>query len=1368
MSSPLLNPTMDRLHIAGGAQRLVVPRLSGLSLPGEVDYDDLRIHSHWREYDSSKADTVRYLMYKLSQRDAGEIEQHEFYKAIRLIRLTRVPRYLREAGKDAGALFDQQRDVLSALRQEDVMFLTLIGKAPDLPMIFSYGVQATGETPEEAQSIADRSYAVLSGQLDGTYQQLEYTQLRSGEVEALVRYQSEWGHLVVARGRPMPTGGTSTSSSVLDGNRTDVEQTANQLESFLRGMGTSSFLMSLVFVPVPPIEITRAWRNIAYKLSDVRSDTDGARIVSAGIAIPAGLGLGHTDSASQSHSGAEAVGTSSAVSHTATHTDGQSATVSASHTIGQASAHTQAQTSGISDTAAVTQGAAHSVSASQTVGHAQSIGQSTGFTEGHSVGQSVGTGHTQTEQVGQSISAAHGVSASQSLANGASAGLAHTQTASQSQSASVGSSLGSSWSDGASQSATGGHTVTDGLSHSLSQSLQQNFGVTDASGNSIGDSSSVASNTNVGVGALGAHAGSAAGTSDGFTRTGTDTNTLSSGLTGGATSGAGVSQSQAVSASQTSGISESVGGSASQSVTDGASVGLSSGATASQAVSQVATSGVGSSESLSESQSQSLGVAQSVMATQSIGQTQALSQTASFSQSASQAQAVGQVQSVSQAASQAHAVSASQSNAVSQSQSLSDTTGQSASQSASDAVGVARTQSLQRGLTDAYLAGMGKSSQMSSSLGLIPSFGISISRQTRDEAKRVLGDILEAQMRRYLEGIESGAYLYQLFLQAPDPETLARAAGLMKSSFWGPGAKARLPQPFHVVDDFEPGDERRLLAHARVFSSYRKRESNIELVEPYVYSTYVTPGEAATFCHPPTAESLGLLAVHDSMPVFAMPFDRAQRDVYLGRIVNGERANVTDQHFGIDVDEITHTLVAGTTGSGKTTTVLRLLVEAVNVHRNIDEVIRPDDPASPIVTRPVSAGALILDWKSTMRSIARVVDPDRFRFYSMSKPVLGRFRWNLLSVPATEISPIEWVNTVADLFQISYGLGEYARSIIWEHLNELYSANRLDPYVLRPPVYDAAGDLTRPGIVLDPIDRNLLPEDAIEVDAAGNEYANVYTYPALSRLIGLGELAIAVAAKIETLSSPDAGRMFGTEMRNRYQTVWRRLQYFAPGGPLAAMFTHDDRLDEPECLQVPDLVDPDKGLVTVIEADGLDMGNRRLVLGSILMSVWRYGQAKGDGAFNNNNRGPGTFVVLEEAHELFGSRGDGEDRESVATRTAIYESMFRRARSLGLKLVAVVQNASDIPPAITSNTNTVIFHRQYDIKDRQVAANLLNWESRLDHRREMRYLGEMPVGWSIVRLDPKQNYLEAAPVHIVTEPVDLDDISDLELLNRSR
>jgi DNA helicase HerA-like ATPase len=99
-----------------------------------------------------------------------------------------------------------------------------------------------------------------------------------------------------------------------------------------------------------------------------------------------------------------------------------------------------------------------------------------------------------------------------------------------------------------------------------------------------------------------------------------------------------------------------------------------------------------------------------------------------------------------------------------------------------------------------------------------------------------------------------------------------------------------------------------------------------------------------------------------------------------------------------------------------------------------------------------------------------------------------------------------------------------------------------------------------------------------------------------------------------------------------------------------------------------------------------------------------------------------------------------------------------------MKLIAVVQNAGSIPDSITSNTTTVFIHRQQADADRDRAFSLLNWTRSLGQQlREYRYLGEMPTGYAIVRLDAKKSYLESAPVQILTEPAGLTKVLDRDL-----
>lgn len=1275
---------------ATGRRMMRRPDLRGLWTPApsgaplttdEIDYDEVIVHRSWRSFDSDRPGEVKYFMIEFSQRNPGGIWTSAV-KAVRFVRLTRVPRYLRQAGAGGTAVaFSAQQDLLAALREQQVLFVNLIAKSPELPLVFAYGVQAVGSSVAEATEKVDRAYEVLCRQLDGTYQQLQYAPLSMQEGELVARYQSEWSNVAAARGRPMPQGAAMGSSGLLDGNRTDVEQANQQLESFIRGMSDRSFLLTLITVPLSPGEISVAWRNITQKLSEVRSEQSGTRSVNAGIALPLSLGSGDSTAHGDTHSRGLSVGsgTTDTVSHSMAHAVSSSVTDSTSH----GTSNTHSTSLGTNESTTDTHGSNRGTSTSDS----QSTGTTStqGTTTTHGTSETATAGTSQSTATGTSESTASGTSSSTAI------GTSQSDATGTSRSVASGSSRSVAVSDGSSAS----HSTSSGTSD----------------GSSVGGGLLISGNQNT-------------GTNSGES-TGTSTNNSTTATAG-----------------------------SSQTATAGSST------TRSLGTSQTATAGVSETNTVGTSLTNTVGTSQSL----ATGTSHSVAESSSLASSATRTQGTGTSEgtSVSQGRTAGSSATTGDSTGTTSSYGRSVTGGTSDTTTEGTSRGVSQNQSL----SDSFAVAMTRTASSTGSLGVVPSFGVSTSRNIENVGKRIVGDILEAQMRRYLEGIESGAFLYQMFLQTPDQATLAGGAGLLKSAFWGAkasDASARLPQPFHVDAELPADEADRIRAHAQLFTSYRKREPRVELIEPFAYSTYVTPSELAAFCHPPTAESIGLLAVHDSMPVLAMPHDRASREVHLGWLINGERAQVTDQGFGVDLSEIlSHMLITGVSGSGKTTTLMRLLYEVSRVRRKI---VTPPTATNPYPEeKVVPAGILAIDWMRNLRNLVQVVEPERFRFYSVARPELGAFRWNPLAVPDDSMDPADWLSLQADNFVASWNLGEFGRALVSELLDDLYRANRLADHVLRPEVRDAAGTLVADAVVLPALDPATLPAGAIVVGPDGTEIANVYTCPALSRTVGMTHLAVAVMAKVEEAATQEGARLYGTAMRDRIQSLYRRVQYYLPGSKMADMLAFDETLDERSCLGVTDLVDPDQGLVAVLETDGLDMAARRLVIGSVLLAVYRYGLHHGEGTFDHMATGPGTFVVLEESHELLGEKGEDEDVASASTRMALYSSLFRRARALGIRLVAVAQNPGDLDPSITSNTSTVFVHRCYDDADRKRVFSLLNWSNMINAQvREWRYLGEMPVGYCIARLDARTSWLESAPVQFLTDAPPFAKLTDAEM-----
>lgn len=1342
----LFTPRKQPLYIPGTTARqlrrpdargLIATEPSAAPFEGEIDYDHLEVVRTWREYHQDRPAEVKYFCYELLHTHEGSSEPDHYYKAVRFIRLTRVPRYLKQSGAAAGGVFSQMRDVLVGLREKNILFCNLIAKSPALPLVFAYGVQGIADTLEEAQEYADEAYAALSINLDGTYQQLEYQPLNATEGEHLARYQDQWNNIAIARGRPIPQGAAVGSSAIFDGNRTDVENTNNQLESFIRGMSDKSFMLSLITVPLDVADLTLGWKNIADTLSKVKSEIDGTKGMSAGVALPLGMGTGLAHTTGDTH-GLTNTDTAGMSDQAGTNTS-YAAGISQSDTTNQGTSVTHTDGNSTSEGSSLTGTDTHGVNAANTLGESASNTQTAGVNEGVSnstaSGQTATTGTNTSTAAGTSYSEAQGVNTSESV--------------------SAGTTVGNNWSATAGNTVTNGQSLTagwnEGTSNGTNQGYNSSTGVN--SGTNTAGSTSDGSSVNGGIPFLSGGQNTSSGFTDG----------ISNGVSHGSGSNYGSSNSN----------SSGVSGGATNSYSDAASYSQSAGGSSAQTVSN--TSSVGTSDTVTA------GSSLTNTSGQSASMANSLTNTAGTSAGTSMANAVGTGTSASATAGTSTGTSTAAGTNVGAGTSLSNAAGSSVGTAQTDGTSAtntsgeskATTASTSQAVADGWTAAFARQASQTASLGVVPTMTATVTKQTHDEGKRTVADMLEAQQARYLDGIEGGAYLYQMFLVCPDRPTLIGASSLLKSAFWGAGGKRdRLPAPFHtsVIEDEQ--EAARLLKHAATFSSYQKREPVASIIEPYLYSTFVTTGEASCFCHPPVAEAPGIQTQTDSMPVLAMPSDRSDKEIYLGHVVNGERGRVSDIRFGVSADELNHVLIQGVTGLGKTTTMLRLLEQLVNVKRTVTDPIDPTNPHKPRLTRTLPAGALVLDWMCSARNLAAVVPADRFRLFSVSNPKIGAFRFNPLEIPHPTMDPTEWLGSIADQLAVSFGLGDYGRSILSELLDSLYTADRLVETVLRPAVIDdVTGQILRPAITLAAVDESELPPNSVAVDSTGNRYANVYSCPELSKLIGLPDLAVLVAVKAEEAATIEGARLLGADMRNRIQSVWRRIQYYAPGNHMSAMLAADPSLSQRECLNVSDLINPDEGLFTVIETDGLSYESRRVIVGSVMLAVYRYGMHLGAGCFNHNGDGPGTYLVLEEAHEVLGSGGAEETQDSARMRTSLYTSMFRRIRATGMRLIAMTQNCAQIPPAIVGQTSTLFAHRTTETADRNTLFGLLNWLNAVtQHQREYRYLGEMPPGWAIVRLNAQTSYLESAPVQVVIDPVDLADVSDedLEILAASR
>lgn len=591
--------------------------------------DDIRVLRSFVEY-SSDNKTMRYMIYELEMLDrTGELRH--FYKAIKLIRIIRLPKN----AKQSLALMEMHAQVLSGIWEQGINFITVIANMIEpvpLGLMFLYGIQGVAEDLETAKRIADNDFAALCSLLQGSYRQLEFRLLNYEEVEWLREKMYSMKHLSVVRGLPKPRkGGTDFGDKGFGGTDPDPNS-QDTTEEFIAGMSDKEYVVMVLSTPVEE-RVLRDWlTQTAKEMTRWNSQMQGSSAINFGVSIPMiyMANLGASSGWSHGYSDAESVGFAK------THTEGRSFSESVSMSQGVSQSTSVGHSMGIGENASISHsdGESASVSVGHTEGTSYSYNEGENVSFSHSKGISESFGVSQNHSTSDSVSETDSVNISHGLSN------ARSQSITDSHGYSKQDGYGYSWgrSQGTSHSESGGYNVglpggaiganrgtsdtnsasssfDSNVSHSagesIGRSVSESISQTESFSNSIGSSLSKSRSVSDGIGISESRGvneswsdsyGQSRGQSWGVSVNDSVTNSRGVNTTNGWSKG--ISQNESVSASQSQSFSTSVsrGFSKGHSVSDGVtnSWGRSQGTT------------VGISGSFSQATSASMGVGPSI------------------------------------------------------------------------------------------------------------------------------------------------------------------------------------------------------------------------------------------------------------------------------------------------------------------------------------------------------------------------------------------------------------------------------------------------------------------------------------------------------------------------------------------------------------------------------------------------------------------------------------------------------------------------------------------------------------------------------------------------------------------------------------
>lgn len=1271
-----------------------------------IPTDDFRIINSWADYEeddrvSIEERPLEYLCYELEAINPDTGEVHHFYKAIRFLRIRRLPK----SAKQSMSLMDMQAQILAGVYEEGINFITVIAnikKPVALGLLYLYGVQGIGKTIEEAKEKAHYDFLRIVGMFQGTFRVLEMKIINAQETEWLRKKLYGMEYMTVVRGIPKASNTGEDAGNKGFGGSNLNPSSHGTLEELIIGLTDYEYVLEVLSTPVQ-MSTLKAWSlKTQTEMTDWYTQLQGQTSFSANISIPMmyGANAGTSSGWSQAYTDAESVNYSQGESFT--NTVGESLSESLSESFGQTHSVSNGFTHSISNgiTEGITEGTSIGISQSNSTGSgiSQGLSTSSNFSENVSNSQSLSQSTSMSMGNSQSNSLSHTLGSSENNTINHSVGTSQNVTDSVSMNESNSINIGNTHSTGTTESMSTGLTESVSESQGLSQGTSDSIGSstnsshTDNASFSSSEQSFVSGLANIiGVGNLGVDENGNA--YDSATWGSSDTSGTGTSKTQGTSQSVSETTSESHSMSQTT--SNSLSNTDSTSVTSGHSVsnGVSHGTSmgTSESMSYGSSSGVSESygvsngQTLSSTYGTSMGLSDSVSTGQSIsngyGSNVGISENASYSEGINQSHSTSKSTSVSQS------VSDSVSNSVSDS--VSNTTSKGVTSGTSKSISNGTSQSTSTG--NSYSSSNGTSgtvtSGVSSSLGLGPSIGYSKSHQWIDQKVKDILELLEFQNERAKKALRSnGAFYTYVYLATSNMDALATAQAVAKSTWQNEMA---MVSPLQVLD-LDMDEQKHLLYHFSAFSSDVTKEL-VEGVEEYKYSTILLNDEFVAYTHLPRVSEGGIYADVEDIPKLAVP-SMLKGEIYMGTVVSAEKytlkkGNITDFDYRIDEAELMHGFFTGASRSGKSVAAMRFIGELAKIRRkHTGKRLR----------------IVCMDPKQDWRGLARFVEPERFNFYSLGNLNYRPIKLNPWKVPKG-VSPQIWIDGVIDIYCRAYGLLERGKQMIAETVYALY---------------EEAG-------VFKALDKPNWKE----------------VVPELSKSVNF----TAIQKKMEETrdfleSSANTKGKMGNDTRDAYSRLLERMAAFKREFSIEhIMYGTSDGIGVDELIGADD--------VTILESKGLENTFKNFIFGVITSGFYKFAIAHEGGYLAPDQYE--TILVIEEANEILtGNDSAGGGQMPSLSGQSEFEQMLDQAAGYGLFIFAITQKIADMPSSIIANSGMIFAGRLNRPEDVTTVIRAIGREDKFEDRDLVKWFPKSPTGWFICRSARGYDFKTSEPIMV--------------------
>jgi len=295
--------------------------------------------------------------------------------------------------------------------------------------------------------------------------------------------------------------------------------------------------------------------------------------------------------------------------------------------------------------------------------------------------------------------------------------------------------------------------------------------------------------------------------------------------------------------------------------------------------------------------------------------------------------------------------------------------------------------------------------------------GLAFARQIVDAQRDLVAQLLDQQVRRLSAGLDTGLFLTQVTLLAPDEARLERLAAA--------SIAAMREENVVVPVAARAGDE--ALWQRAITLDFDARPEDAGPFDTLRHAQTLTANELAALVHPIRISDGTISASLDAWPD-DLSHRRTQGEIALGTVLDINLQPDPNNVHRFRADELMHAVIVGDSGSGKSNSALWFVSQVVNA-------LRQDEHGIPILaptTGPVTSlhlggtpriGVTVFDPTGEWRKLGKLVSAQDFQFYSLTDPWDYPLQFNPLRIPSPYLHPAKWAAAFAKHWLLAYPAG---------------------------------------------------------------------------------------------------------------------------------------------------------------------------------------------------------------------------------------------------------------------------------------------------------------------------------------------------------